>query len=81
MLTGVKLVEITDEGLVITTKEGERKTLYADNIIPALPFTPNNELVSNLNKKISEVYSIGDGESPGIIPDAIAAGWEVGNKI
>ena len=33
MLAGVKYERITDEGLVVTTKEGERKTLEADSII------------------------------------------------
>ena len=81
LLPEVKLVEITDKGLVITTKEGELRTLYADNIIPSMPLTPNNELAGRLKGKVREVYSIGDCEEPGIIPDAVAAGWEVGNKI
>ncbi|HEY3277100.1 MAG TPA: FAD-dependent oxidoreductase [Syntrophorhabdaceae bacterium] len=81
MLTGVKLVEINDKGLVIKTKEGEKKTIPADNVIPALPFAPNKDLAKNLKKKVKEVYNIGDGELPGVIPDTTAAGWEVGNKI
>ena len=81
MMPGVELVEITDRGLEIVSHEGNRKTLSADNVIPALPFRPNNDLAKELKKKVSEVYSIGDCEKPGIIPDATAAGWEVGNKI
>ena len=81
LLSEVKLKEITDKGLVITTKEGDLRTLYADTIIPSMPFKPNNDLADKLKGKIPEVYSIGDCEQPGIIPDATTAGWEAGNKI
>lgn len=80
-LTNIKLVEITDDGLSIVTEQGEKKILYADTIIPALPFAPNDAIVMELRKKVAEVYSIGDCQKPGILPDATAAGWEVGNKI
>ena len=81
LLPEVKLKEITDKGLVITTREGDQRTLYADTIIPSIPFKPNNELADKLKGKIPEVYSIGDCEQPGVIPDATAAGWAVGNKL
>ena len=38
MITGVKSMEITDKGLVITTKEGKKETIEADSIISYLPF-------------------------------------------
>jgi thioredoxin reductase len=81
MLPGVKLVEITKEGLVIDAREGDRRLLKADTVIPAMPFMPNNKLFERLKKLVPEVYSIGDGEKPGIIPDSTFAGWEVGNRI
>jgi 2,4-dienoyl-CoA reductase (NADPH2) len=76
-----KVVEITKEGVVIDTKEGERNLLKADAIIPAMPFKANHALYEQLKDKVPEVYSIGDGELPGLIPDTTFAGWEVGNKI
>ncbi len=81
LLPEVKLIEITREGLLIDTKEGERRLLRADTVIPAMPFAPNNKLLEQLKKKVREVYSIGDGEKPGIIPDSTFAGWDVGNKL
>jgi 2,4-dienoyl-CoA reductase (NADPH2) len=81
MLPEVKLIEITKEGLVIETKEGDRRLLKANAIIPVMPFMPNTKLFEQLKKKVPEVYSIGDGEKPGIIPDSTFAGWEVGNRI
>ncbi|MEJ2740715.1 MAG: FAD-dependent oxidoreductase, partial [Dehalococcoidia bacterium] len=70
-MTGVKYEEITDKGLTITTKEGERKTLEADTIIPALPLGPNTELADKFQGKVSEVYAIGDCKDPLLIADAI----------
>ena len=81
LLSGVKLVEITDEGLTIVTKEGEPRLLEADNVICALPFAPNQEMEEGLKGRVPEVYSIGDCDSPAIIPDATAAGWRVGNAL
>ncbi|MGA2108680.1 MAG: FAD-dependent oxidoreductase [Syntrophorhabdales bacterium] len=81
LLPEVKLVEITKEGLVIDTKEGARKLLKADAVLPAMPFLPNKKLTEQLKKKVPEVYSIGDAEKPGLIPDSTFAGWETGNKI
>ena len=81
LMSGVKLGEITDKGLTITTKEGKRLTIEADNIVPAMPLAPNTEPLKSLEGKVPEIYPIGDCKEPGIIPDAIAAGWQVANKI
>ena len=80
-MSGVKLEEITDKGLTITTKEGERLTIEADNVIPAMTLAPNTELAKVFEGKTPEIYSIGDCKEPGLIPDATAGGWQVGNKI
>ncbi len=80
-MSGVKLEEITDKGLNITTKEGKGQTIEADSIVPAMPLTSNVELVKSLEGKVLEIYPIGDCREPGIIPDATAGGWQVANKI
>jgi 2,4-dienoyl-CoA reductase (NADPH2) len=77
---GVKLVEINKEGLKIITKEGEEKTLAGDHIIP-IGFARNVGLYEELQGKVPELYAIGDCDYPAIIPDAIAAGWKIGNQI
>jgi 2,4-dienoyl-CoA reductase (NADPH2) len=81
MMAGVKYEEITDKGLIITTREGERKTLEADTITPAVSLTPNNELVKTLAGKVVEVYAIGDCHEPGLIINATDAAWQMANKI
>ncbi len=81
LLGGVKLNEITDKGLSITTKEGETRFLEADSVVVALPFKGDHSLEDALQGKVPEVYSIGDCNEPGLIPDATAAGWLLGNAI
>jgi len=81
LMAGVKLVEVTENGLTLITREGEQKTIEADSIIPALPLATNTDIFNSLQGKVPEVYAIGDCENPGIIPDATAAGWQTGNKV
>jgi len=80
LMGGVKLEKITPEGLSITAKDDNKQFLQADKIIPALPLAPNLELMDKLKGKVSEIYTVGDCTNPAIIPDATAAGWEIGIK-
>jgi pyruvate/2-oxoglutarate dehydrogenase complex dihydrolipoamide dehydrogenase (E3) component len=72
---------ITAKGLNIVTQEGERQTIEADTIIPAIPLTPNTKLLKSLEGKVPEIYAIGDGWEPRLIPDAVADGRQVANAI
>jgi len=75
---GVTYEEITDKGLSIITKEGNKCTIAADTIVPALPATCNTELVKMLEDKFPEIYAVGDCRKPGLIADAITDGARVG---
>ncbi len=81
MMTGVEYKEITDKGLTVLTKEGERKTIEADTIIPALPLVPNTALMESLEGKVPEIYAIGDCSQPRLIVDAIRDGLRTGLTI
>jgi 2,4-dienoyl-CoA reductase (NADPH2) len=81
MVTGVQDMRITEEGLVITTKDGEKQVLPADSIIPTSPLKPSNELLRSLEGKAPEIYAIGDCREPRMIVDAIADGWKIANEI
>ena len=70
-IAGVECEEITGKGLIITTKEGERKTLEADAIITALPLLPNTNLFKILQGEAPKIYQIGDCREPNFIHDAI----------
>lgn len=81
LLSGVKCEEITNKGLTITTKEGEKKILAADTILPALPMTPDTEFVKSLKGTAPEIYQIGDCGSSALIIDAIGDGSLIGRAI
>jgi 2,4-dienoyl-CoA reductase (NADPH2) len=81
MMPGVEPVAVTDKGLVVLTKEGYRRTIEADTIIPAIPMKPDTKLFEHLRGKVPEAYTVGDCGSPRLIVDAIADGWKIGNAI
>jgi 2,4-dienoyl-CoA reductase (NADPH2) len=81
MMTRVKEMEITDKGVTIITKEGNKETIEADSVIPAVAWAPNIGLLKSLEGKVSEVYAIGDCQEPKLIVDAIGDGSRVGHAI
>jgi pyruvate/2-oxoglutarate dehydrogenase complex dihydrolipoamide dehydrogenase (E3) component len=81
LLSGVKYEEITNKGLTITTKEGERKILAADTILPALPMKPDTEFVKSLKGTAPEIYQIGDCGDSALIIDAIGDGSRIGRAL
>lgn len=81
MMTGVKYEEITDKGLTVTNKEGQKQTIEADSVIPVTSLVPNDGLFRSLQGKLPEVYSIGDSAEPGLVMDAIAHGYRLAREI
>jgi pyruvate/2-oxoglutarate dehydrogenase complex dihydrolipoamide dehydrogenase (E3) component len=81
MLTGVTYEEITDKGLVITDKEGQRQNIQADTIVLATGATSNTELATELAGWNVALHLIGDCVTPGKIADAIRDGARVGREI
>jgi 2,4-dienoyl-CoA reductase (NADPH2) len=79
LISGVKeYVEITDKGLTIINAKGEKQTLEADSIVPALPLTPEIGLMKDLKGRVPEIYAVGDCREPHQIVDAIADGSRAG---
>ena len=74
-------MKIGKDGLTIETKEGGTRLLLADNVIPVLPFAANSGLLDGIRAVVPEVYAIGDCDSPATIPEAMSAGWTVGNAL
>jgi 2,4-dienoyl-CoA reductase (NADPH2) len=81
ILTGVKYEKVTDRGLVVTDREGTVRTLEADSVMVTLPLRPNPGLYSALRGKVPELHLIGDSRQPGLIIDAITAGFELGRTV
>jgi 2,4-dienoyl-CoA reductase (NADPH2) len=82
MLSGVTVTEITDVGVAIITREGERKELEADTVMAVIPPNPNNALFEALQGKVPEVYRIGDArEESQYILGAVSDGAEIARVI
>jgi 2,4-dienoyl-CoA reductase (NADPH2) len=81
MLSGVKYEGISNQGLTITTKEGNRQTIEADTIVTALPLLPNTAFLDSLTGSAPEVYAIGDCNEPHLVVDAIADGARIARAI
>ncbi len=80
-LTGITYNEATEKGLVVTTKEGEKKLLPADIIVIAAGAEPDQVLYQELKDKLPVVKIVGDCVSPRNIPEAVADGYWAGLNI
>ncbi len=81
MLTGVRYEEINDQGVVITTKDGEKQVVEADTVVVAAGSSPNIELRNSLEGKVPELYFVGDCVAPRNIMFAMADGFFTGLKV
>jgi len=81
LMAGVKYERITDKGITVITKEGNKQTIEADTIIPIAELVPNDGLYKTLKGKIPVVLPIGDCSSIGLTMEAVASGYWVARKI
>ena len=82
LLSGVTINEITDRGVAITTKEGERKELTADTVMAVIPPDPNKVLYDALRGKVPEIHLIGDAkEESHYILGAVSDGAEIARML
>jgi 2,4-dienoyl-CoA reductase (NADPH2) len=79
--TEARWEEVNKEGLIITTKDGERKIIPADTVLVTLPFLPDFNAATKFEGQVPEIYLIGSGAEPGLIVNAIAGGAKVGREI
>ena len=81
LLPGIKYLEITPRGLVITTAAGESQAIAADTIVLAAGSVPENELYEKLSGGTTEIHCIGDCVKPRTIRDAVAEGFRIGSQV
>ncbi len=74
VLTGTKVLEITDDGILIAEKYGER-AVKADTIVLAVGFKPIRNLSEALKGQVPLVYEVGDCLEPGKVINAIWDGF------
>ncbi len=78
--TEAKWEEVNKAGLVITAKDGERKTLPADTVLVTLPYLPDTTITKKYEGKAPEIYVIGSCAEPGLIVNAIAGGAKIARQ-
>jgi 2,4-dienoyl-CoA reductase (NADPH2) len=80
---GARYEEVTEKGLVITTKDRKKITIEADTVMPSLFIKQNLDMEARLMGKVPEVYTVGScvKPEPDLMVDAIAAGARVGHQI
>ena len=78
VLTGTRLVAITDEGAEVEdVSTGQRRTLEADTVVLALGFRPAAGHAAEYAAPGVDVYEVGDGRQVGNIMSAIWEAYEV----
>jgi NADPH-dependent 2,4-dienoyl-CoA reductase/sulfur reductase-like enzyme len=80
-MPAVKYERITAEGLVVTTREGQSRTIEADTLVLATGAVPENKLAKELQDKSVELHVIGDCQQPRNILEAINDGARVGLEL
>ncbi len=76
-----KLVEITEEKVIIEDSAGERVELKADLAINASGFNPANDFYNKAKDLVNEIHLIGDAKMPRNIHDAMHEGYQIGLDI
>ena len=77
-LTGHKLEEITDEGVVVSkVSTGEKITIPADDVVVAMGLRANPSLAEELKGSGFEVYEMGDAVSIGNIATSTRSAFEI----
>jgi NADPH-dependent 2,4-dienoyl-CoA reductase/sulfur reductase-like enzyme len=76
-----KLLEITEDKVIIEDSTGKREELKADLVINASGFNPANDFYHKARDLVNEVYLIGDAKIPRNIHDAVHEGYQTGLNI
>jgi len=78
--TNTKLLEITDDEVIVITEKGQ-ESIQADTVILAVGAVSVNNLANQIKNKGIEVIAIGDAIEPRKISDAVREGFETAMRI
>ena len=81
LLGGVTCDQITDQGVVITTKDNQRKLIEADTVMVLLSQEPDTSLLEALKGSVKEVLcagSVNGAQVGSLIVNAIEDGRRIG---
>lgn len=80
ILTGMRLVAVTDAGVVVGGAEGTR-TLAADTVVIAVGFQPRESMAQDLKGRGFDVFEVGDGREVGNILTSVWDAYEVAHTL
>jgi len=81
ILISTKAIRFEKKALWVEDSQGTKKLEGFDNIVIAMGSIPNDELVSSVKEKVSEVYVVGDASKPREVMEALLEGEELALKI
>ncbi|MBI2364751.1 MAG: FAD-dependent oxidoreductase [Deltaproteobacteria bacterium] len=73
--------EITEAGVLAVDAQGAERLVPADTVILALPRSPRQQLLTDLEFVCDELYVIGDAVKPRSMHNAIREGYLIGIRI
>ncbi|MDQ1265721.1 MAG: 2,4-dienoyl-CoA reductase, partial [Bacteroidota bacterium] len=76
-----KIQEISDEGVIVSTPDGEKITIPVDSVIISNPVHSRNELAEHLEYACGELHTVGDAVKPRRAHNATMDGYRTGLKI
>lgn len=76
VLTGTKVVEIEEGGVLVEDNVGRRKFLEVDDVVFATGLSSRDEVARDLEGIVDETYRVGDVNEPRKILDAVWEGFE-----
>lgn len=79
VITGKKLIEITDEGISFESSDGSGKTecIAADSVVMSIGLCPNKSLAPDYSGKGIDVYEIGAAQQAGDIYTSVHQAFEI----
>ncbi|MGI5901578.1 MAG: FAD-dependent oxidoreductase [Desulfitobacteriia bacterium] len=78
---GLKLKEVTSQGVVVEDSQGKTENLEAETVILATGLKANNLLYEQLLDQVNEVYKIGDCVSPRKFIDAVQEAYAIAKML
>ena len=81
VITGACMDEVTDEGVIISGDDFDRKLIKADDIVLALGLEAADGLYNALIGKIAHLYALGDCREPRNIMGAVWDSYELARSI
>jgi 2-enoate reductase len=81
VMTGTRLVGVSDEGGHLISRDSKSTTLRADTIVLSVGLNPDRQLYEKLVGKTPNLYLIGDAREPRNIMGAIWDAYEVARTI